>query len=452
MPPMTESKSSVRGKYVTGELPGTGGRVRAEAADFYVEEIPLTEPEGAGEHLYLWVEKTGWPTLEAVRMIGRGLEVPESALGYAGLKDARAITRQWVSAHLPASDAESRLARAEKNFPEGLRVLRAVRGRSKLRRGALRGNRFEIRIRDVGESAAARAGAILEVLRVRGLPNAFGDQRFGSRGHSAELGRALALGEWSRAADFLLGSGSGTGGDSGADAAEGPWLREAIRKYREGDLAGARRCYPRGWEPERRVLSRLMEGAPPEKALRAIPRRERVLYGSALQAAIFNACLAERIEKDSYGRLLPGDVAVNHESGKAWRIGDPGKEADAWARFEVSPSGPLLGERMLDARGEPGGMEAEALLTLGLSPEDAATGLAGLGLRGGRRPYRVRLEEPDLREDEKDLILRFALPPGAYATEVLREVTKNEPPVGAAARLGVTFRPEKPLRNEKGEK
>jgi tRNA pseudouridine13 synthase len=96
-------------------------------------------------------------------------------------------------------------------------------------------------------------------------------------------------------------------------------------------------------------------------------------------------------------------------------------------------------------------MEAEALLTLGLSPEDIASGLAGLGLRGGRRPYRAPLEELDLREDEEDLILRFALPPGAYATEVLREVTKNEPPVGAAARLGVTFRPEKPLRDEKGE-
>ncbi len=447
---MIELDSKGRGKYVTQDLPGTGGRVRVKPADFCVEEIPLAEPEGVGEHLYLWVEKTGLPTLATVRAIGRGLKVPESDLGYAGMKDARAVTRQWISVYLPGSEAERRMAQAEKAFPGGLRVLRAVRGRSKLRRGALRGNRFEVRVRDAGAGGFARAGAILEVLQTRGLPNAFGDQRFGSRGHSACVGCALVLGEWRRAADFLLGSDSGQKASCPGDEESG-WLREAVQKYRTGDFARALRCYPPGWEAERRVLSRLIEGAPPEKAMRAIPRRERVLYGSAFQAAIFNACLAKRIERDHYDRFLPGDVAVSHEGGNARRIGDPGKEADAWARFEVSPSGPLPGEGTLDARGEPGEIEKEAFRALGPSPEAAAASLAELGLRGGRRPYRTRLEKFDFREEEGDLILRFVLSPGAYASEVLREVTKNDPPVGAVARLDVTFRAEKLLRSKRGE-
>ncbi|MEE9275995.1 MAG: tRNA pseudouridine(13) synthase TruD [bacterium] len=412
--------------YLTAGLPGTGGLLREAPEDFRVEEIPLAPPGESGEHLYLWVEKRGLPTLEAVRRLARLLEVPEREVGYAGLKDARAVTRQWCSFRLPGAAAERRLARSGDALGPGIRILSVKRGRAKLRRGAHAGNRFRIRIRGTGPGAGERARAILEALRARGAPNAFGAQRFGARGHSAEAGLALALGRAEDALAILLG------GAGEEDDAPG-FLAEARRRFAAGDYAGAKGLYPAEWRAERRVLSRLLEGQPPERAVRALPRRERGLLASAVQAALFNECLARRLGMDAHDRLLPGDVAVSHRTGKVWRIGDPEKEAGALARFEISPAGPLFGERMLRAGGEPGRMEMEGLTRRGLSPERLAEGLADAGVRGGRRPYRARPGEIEVEDGEGDLVLGFVLPPGAYATEVLREVTKTEPPLGEAA-------------------
>ncbi|MEK6712174.1 MAG: tRNA pseudouridine(13) synthase TruD [Nitrospinota bacterium] len=417
-------ENEVRGSYLTREVPGCGGRARERPEDFQVEEIPLAPPGGAGEHLYLWVEKRGLSTLEAVRRLARLAGIPEEEAGYAGLKDAQAVTRQWISLRC-GREGEGRVAGEAPG--EGLRVLRLERGRAKLRRGELRGNRFLLRLRGVTPEGEGRARAALGILEARGAPNGFGEQRFGAHGHSAEAGLALAAGDAEGALRALLGSGRL---GERADVR----LREAARRFEAGDFAGALGLLPPSWEGERRALARLAGGASPAQAARAIPGRERMLYGSALQAAWFNACLALRLERGLHDRLLAGDVAVSHASGKAWRVGEPEEEAQALARFEASPAGPLLGEKMLAARGEPAAIEAEAARRLGLGLEGAAAGLGSMGLRGGRRPYRARLEELDVRREGEDLLLGFVLPPGAYATEVLREVLKEGPPPGA--RLG----------------
>jgi tRNA pseudouridine13 synthase len=211
-------------------------------------------------------------------------------------------------------------------------------------------------------------------------------------------------------------------------------------------LAGALRFYPEGWKAERRVLTALVAGAAPEKALKAIPRRERVLFASALQSAIFNVCLARRLDGGACDRLLSGDVLFSHRSGKARRVGDPGKEAAALARFDVSPAGPLVGEKMLEARGEPGEMEADVLRVLGLDRGALNKGLARMGVRGGRRPYRARLRAEGVLAEGGDLCLRFELPSGAYATEVLREVMKVESPRRARYYLRETNLRETPGR------
>jgi len=97
---------------LTRDLPGTGGVVRAEPEDFYVEEIPLVAPSGAGAYTLVEIEKRGIDTPTAVRALARALRVPPSRIGYAGLKDAQAVARQILS--------------VEGIAPE--RVLRAVRG------------------------------------------------------------------------------------------------------------------------------------------------------------------------------------------------------------------------------------------------------------------------------------------------------------------------------------
>jgi tRNA pseudouridine13 synthase len=172
---------------LTATLPGTGGRLRAAPEDFEVEELPAYLPSGEGEHLYLWVEKVGLDTAEAARRIASALGLELADVSWAGLKDRVAVTRQWLS--VPAR-AEASLPAFESR-PE-LRVLAHARHGNKLRVGHLRGNRFRIRIRDAERPQAA--GPVLEALVAQGLPNAFGEQRFG-RGDTAPRGLALVRGE-----------------------------------------------------------------------------------------------------------------------------------------------------------------------------------------------------------------------------------------------------------------
>src|SRR3954469_13307217 len=83
--------------YLTPDLPGAGGRIKAEPADFEVEEIPAYEPAGTGDHLFLWIEKTDMGAEYFARQVARRLAIPNGEVGTAGLKDRGAVTRQWVS-------------------------------------------------------------------------------------------------------------------------------------------------------------------------------------------------------------------------------------------------------------------------------------------------------------------------------------------------------------------
>ena len=172
---------------LTAGLPGTGGRIRASPEDFEVEEIPAYTPSGQGEHLFLWMEKVGLDTPEAARHLASALGLRTDEISWAGLKDRVAVTRQWLSVPARAEAALAALAPR----PD-LRVLSYARHGNKLRVGHLRGNRFRIRIRDAERPDGA--GAVMERLVAEGLPNAFGEQRFG-RGDTGLRGRALVLGE-----------------------------------------------------------------------------------------------------------------------------------------------------------------------------------------------------------------------------------------------------------------
>jgi len=155
--------------------------------DFEVEEIPAYAPSGQGEHLFLWIEKVGMDTPEAAARVASALGLPLGDVSWAGLKDRVARTRQWLSVPARAEAALEGLLPT----PE-LRLLAHARHGNKLRVGHLRGNRFRIRMRNAERPGAA--APILERLVAEGLPNAFGEQRFG-RGDTALRGQALVRGE-----------------------------------------------------------------------------------------------------------------------------------------------------------------------------------------------------------------------------------------------------------------
>lgn len=169
--------------------PPLRGRLRAQAADFFVEEELGFEPGGQGEHAFLVVEKTGANTEWVARELAAAAGVAPSAVGFCGLKDRHAVTRQAFSVHLPGRDGPDWAALAI----EGVRVLSATRHERKLKRGAHRGNIFRIVLREV-EGDRGAADARLARIAAQGAPNYFGEQRFGRDGGNLELAQALFAG------------------------------------------------------------------------------------------------------------------------------------------------------------------------------------------------------------------------------------------------------------------
>ena len=175
---------------LTPELPGTAGLLRVSEEDFHVEELPLYQPSGAGEHLMLTVEKRGRSTPEVVKALAQALSARERDAGTAGLKDKRAVAVQRITlaSKVPPEQA---LAVAGPGF----RVLAAARHSAKLRPGHLRGNRFRIVVRGVVPDGLTRASAVCDRLGAIGAANLFGSQRFGKYEDNAALGRAILLRE-----------------------------------------------------------------------------------------------------------------------------------------------------------------------------------------------------------------------------------------------------------------
>jgi len=395
-------------RYLTAGLPGTGGTIRETAEDFVVEEIPLYLPCGEGEHVYAHMEKRGVTTLDAIRRLARALKLSERDVGYAGMKDARGVTRQTVS--LPRVKPEEVLAL---ELP-GIRVLSAARHRNKLKLGHLAGNRFRIRVRGVVPDALARAEAILAVLVARGVPNRFGEQRYGAQGNSHLIGRAMLAGDWRGAVELLVGDSAKVAGDA--------W-RSAIEAYRQGRLEESLRLFPGHCRTEREVLQRLARRPDDfEGAFRLVNPRLRKLYLSACQSALFDRVVEARL--DSLDTVREGDLAWKHANGACFLVTNAAAEAPRAVSFEISPTGPLFGCRMIMPEGEAGVLEQSLLAAEGLEPGSFDLP-GGLRMEGERRPLRVPLGEPLALGDTDGLVLEFSLPRGSYATAVLREVVKG---------------------------
>lgn len=170
--------------------PPLAARLRSSSDDFQVEEILGYEADGAGEHALLWVEKRGANTDWVARELAKFAGVSPVAVGYAGMKDRHAVTRQTFSVQLagkPDPDWST--------FPHAeVRVLAATRHSRKLKRGALRGNRFVLVLREV-QGDRELAERVLQQIATRGVPNYFGEQRFGREGGNVAQARAMFAGQ-----------------------------------------------------------------------------------------------------------------------------------------------------------------------------------------------------------------------------------------------------------------
>lgn len=172
--------------------PRPRGRIKTTPEDFLVDEIPAYEPSGEGDHVYLHVKKRGLTTDEAVRAIVRALGVEMRETGVAGMKDKVAVTTQWISVLSRDPDME---ARARGLTLDGIEVLAARRHGNKLKTGHLRGNRFTLVVREVPPDAMDAVRASFDRIAREGVPNAYGAQRFGKQGDTAERAKAWLTGK-----------------------------------------------------------------------------------------------------------------------------------------------------------------------------------------------------------------------------------------------------------------
>lgn len=405
--------------YITADIPGIGGHIKERPEDFLVEELPAYQPCGEGEHIYLFVEKRNLSTLEMVRVLATHFSVREGAIGYAGLKDKRAITRQVVSIHAPGKRVE--------DFPmvthERIGVLWADYHTNKLRPGHLAGNRFSVRIRGTEAIKVRAASAVLERLAALGVPNRVGEQRFGNRQTNHRIGAAIIKGDYEAVLRLLLGP----------DPDHPDRFGEAREAFARGDYKGALLVLPRTARAEQAALRALVRGWNAESAVKAIDPSARSFFVSAFQSAVFNAVLDSRIADGMLGTLRAGDLAFKHDNRAVFAVdemtADP-TNSERLRRFEISPSGPMWGASMIRAKGATDGQELAALLGAGLTPDDLARydERSRVSMNGQRRPLRVPVIDPEVEGgiDEHGHYVRcaFDLPRGSFATVVLREIIK----------------------------
>ncbi len=405
--------------YITQDAPGLGGRLKERPDDFLVEELPLYHPAGSGEHLYLMIEKRDLSTFDAVDIVAEHFGVKSRSIGYAGLKDKHAITRQVLSVHAPG--------RGPADFPmlrhDRLSVLWVDQHTHKLRRGDLKGNRFSIRVRGVGLTAAVQATRQMERLSQVGLPNRFGPQRFGHLGNNHLVGLAIIQGDWQSVLDHLLGP-----------SREHPLPQaEARAAYARGDFRAAHEAFPRLLRAERQALGVLASGGSPAKAVNAIEPRARLFYLSAFQSAVFNAVLDRRIDDGTWDTPMLGDIVMSHDD-RSERSVNPATlddECAACRGLAASPTGPMWGGRTPTADGKPHELELQVLAELGLTPKDidAYARTPGVVFKGSRRPLRVPITDVQVEAgaDAHGQYLRcaFDLPRGSFATVALDELMKN---------------------------
>ncbi len=321
------SEFSIDWAYAYGE-PQVEGLFRRQLDDFIVDENLGFELEGSGEHVYLHIEKRGDNTAWLARQIARLADVQPMDVGYAGLKDRHGVTRQWFSVYFPKGEEPTW---ADINS-ETVTLLSVCRHNKKLRRGSHASNSFCIRLHEL-KGDFEGLDERLKTVAQQGVPNYFGQQRFGHDGNN---------------------------------------LQEAQRLLVDGG--------------------------------KIKNRQKRGLILSAARSYLFNRVLSARVANDSWLSLFEGEPSL------------PSVSSDQSSA--LLPTGPLWGRGRPLSSGECEAFESAELSSL----ESWKEGLEHVGLSQERRLLSLIPEDFCSILEQGSLEVKFSLPPGTYATAILREL------------------------------
>ena len=409
--------------YITSQK-GIGGEIRTINEDFYVEEIPETPPSGEGPNTWIWIEKNGRTTLDVVLDIARELKINRKQMGFAGMKDKRAITRQWICI---SNKTPEELQGLEDKLHH-VKIINIVPNQKKLRMGQLIGNKFRLMVRDVGdtEPAAQEATKILNELEKRGVANYYGFQRFGKdRPNTHLVGKALTKGGVKDAVDRYIGHPYDT---------EPRHIQEARRLYDQGELEESLESMPSGMRYEKMMLRTLIKeknkrGELVEnsyiRALRSLPKPLSRMFVHAYQSYLFNRAVSER-SKLGIDQYVEGDILIDNEEHLIHEFSREEINQEI-KNFQAHPSSPLYGSKVPLAGGKLGEMEQKILDEENLKLDDfEVPPMPKLGSHGIRRAMRFRIWDVAAEATEEGVLLSFSIPKGCYATSVLREVMKKD--------------------------
>ncbi len=407
--------------YLTSQK-GIGGYIRTKNEDFYVEEIPETLPSGEGPNTWLWIEKNSRTTLDVVLDIARELKINRKQMGFAGMKDKKAVTRQWICI---SNKTPEELQGLEKKL-HNVKIINITPNQKKLRMGQLLGNKFRLMVRDVKdpEVAAQEAQEILNQLTERGVPNYYGYQRFGKdRPNTHLVGKALIKGGVKEAVDRYIGHPYDT---------EPKHIQEARRFYDNGELEESLESMPSGMRYEKMMLRALIKemkkkGELTEKsyilALRSIPKPLSRMFVHAYQSYLFNRAVSERT-KLGIDHYVKGDILIDNDEHLIHEFRE--EEIDNEIKnFQAHPSSPLYGSKVPLASGILGEIEQKILDGENLKLDDfTVPQMPKLGSHGIRRAMRFKIWDVFAEANDEGVMVNFSIPKGCYATAVLREVMK----------------------------
>ncbi|MBY6187063.1 tRNA pseudouridine(13) synthase TruD [Marinobacter hydrocarbonoclasticus] len=328
--------------YLFGE-PTSDAVIRRAPEHFQVDELLPFTPDGAGEHHLLHIEKRDLTTHQLAKIVGRFANVPARDVSWAGLKDRHGVTRQWLSVRIPGKVDPDWTQLNDDNIT----LLTAVRHGRKLRTGALLGNRFRIALSDVSDRDAIEA-RLADI--TKGVPNYYGEQRFGHGGMNV-----------SRAAEMFGG-----------------------RKVKD--------------------------------------RNKRSIYLSAARSFLFNHVVSARLAQHGTAPL-DGDAVMLHGSNsffvaEQWDAEHLGRLLEG----DIELSAPMPGDGPLRSAGDAEAFESEVVSRF----PALVDGLKAARMEVDRR--RLLLKPEQFRHEwQGDLLwLEFVLPAGAFATSILRELTRYQ--------------------------
>ena len=334
--------------------------------DFVVEEIPLYEFSGEGEHLVLFVRKKNLSTLELVSMIARHLGIQNKEIGYAGLKDKHAMTKQYISLHKKHEEAM-------KDFSnDGVKIISQTYHNNKIKIGHLRGNRFYIILKKVNPTSAQKIDEALKNISDLGMPNFFGYQRFGNDGDNHIDGEKIAKGEKKE---------------------KNPKIRKLLISAYQSHLFNL-------WLSRRLEINTLVKN-----------------FKSSELEPLLNMPAAEieklKIQKHPF-KLMTGDIMEHYPYGRLFDFDGSQEDLGRFNDRGISPTGLLCGTKVKTSTGNAGVIEKDFDDEINADGARRYAWVYPTEVEGRFKPIEAHYE------------MNFTLPKGSYATVLIEEIAKRK--------------------------